>query len=157
MYEKDQSWHTAKFMASILRRMSLDRRDGKKVSAGADAFTGKSFAVMQQRRDSEYTRDRLERIRIDRTQSLSSYLRHGARWEQDAHRDMLSLYALISDEKLSRYDREKAIRRMLHDDTLLSVNSIRTPSAHSKFQKRQGATKGKGDRTCHKHRGEADV
>ena len=54
----------------------------KRVSEDSDAYTGKSNSVLQHRRELIYHSSRLERLQRQRSEALSSYLKHGALWER---------------------------------------------------------------------------
>lgn len=110
------------------------------VTERADPYTGKRLAVMQYPRDMIYNKMRMDSLRRDRSEILSSTLQHGAQWEQHAHPEP-SLYALLQSDNISQYDRCKLLRKFAHDDLLSLISAVRTPSAHSKYQTRQGAKK----------------
>ena len=75
-----------------------------------------------------------------RSEILSSTLKHGAMWERQPQPE-LSLSTLVSQAS-SESERSKIIRRWLYDHPGFleeKVSAVRTPSAQSKYQGRQGA------------------
>ena len=114
----------------------------RKVKPESDPYTGKSQAVMRERRQKVYDRDRLQEIRRRRAEDLSTVLMHGASWERVEDLE-LSLASLLEIAK-SPSERNTAISRWLFDHPHVHeqvVTAVRTPSAQSKFQKRLGARK----------------
>ena len=107
--------------------------------------TGKSSKVMSKRRELIYHRVRMEALRTQRCEILSSTLRHGAMWERE-HMPTASMHSLLIGS-ISEYDKKNALRRYAHDDLLLPERCFavqRTPSANSnKYGKRLGAKKAK--------------
>ena len=117
------------------------RRGFKRISVKADPFTGKSTGVMHERRDVIYNNERLAALHRERAQILDTALRHGSKWESNAGMPQLSLHSLLVDPRTSQHDREKLLRKYAHDDLFSLITAVRTPSANSKVQKRQGAKK----------------
>ena len=95
---------------------------------------------MRTRREARFSQERADAIHRYRLQEISTAVRHGDAWNRDMLNDQLSLYSMLQDKTLTEYDKEKLIRRIVHDN-MASITAVRTPSAHGKHQGRQGAKK----------------
>ena len=112
----------------------------KVVSPNSDPYTGKSKKIIAHRREQTYSKERLQSLCHARAEILSSTLKHGAAWERES-KPQLSLSEMLSTVTTESM-RQKVLRRWLFDNPmgdLPPVTAVRTPSAQSKHQKRQGA------------------